>query len=181
MTNKQKINAWDISFFNKEEQKNTPERIKRFHEELASKREFTFTCFDNEQGYNDIILLRNIRFSSFCSHHDLQFSGVVHVGYIPKKDGKICGISKLARAVDKFAAQPQIQERMTHQIAEFIVEQLQPDGVMVVLIASHTCMTERGVRKYGAEMVTSAIRGIFRDEPATVSEFLRLIQLNSEV
>jgi len=166
---------WDIEDFDEESKQNTPDRIKRFMQELKDKQEFKFTVFDNEEQYNDMVILKNIRFMSFCSHHLLPFTGIAHVGYIPDPNGKICGLSKLARTVDKFASKPQLQERMTCEIADFLIEKLAPQGVMVVVKATHMCMSERGVSKPNAVMVTSAVRGFFKEKPEVRQEFLRLI------
>jgi len=111
-----------------------------------------------------------------CEHHLLPFYGVAHVGYIPGVNGKVVGISKLARVVEIFAKRPQLQERMTQQIADTIFEALQPDGVGVVIRAEHLCMIMRGIKKPGANVITSAVRGTFRSKAATRSEFLSLIQ-----
>lgn len=158
--------------FNEEELKNTPKRYEGFLEEWAGNSNFKFTVFDNP-GYDQMIVLKNIDFSSLCSHHLLPFHGVAHVGYIP--DLKICGISKLARVIDKFASRPQIQERMTQEIADFIDEKLQPKGVMVIVSAQHDCMRIRGVKKQNSHMVTSAIKGEFRKNEAR-NEFLKLVE-----
>lgn len=166
---------WSNKLFNKEELKNTPERIRRFQEEWKKNKKFKFTTFKNP-GYNDMIILKDIDFASLCSHHLLPFIGKAHIGYIPSKNGRICGISKLARTVDKFASKPQIQEKMTKEIADFLVKKLSPDGVIVVIEAQHQCMTIRGVKKSNAKMITSAVRGTFKENPETREEFLRLIK-----
>jgi GTP cyclohydrolase I len=121
-----------------------------------------------------MVILRDITFYSMCEHHFLPFHGRAHVGYIP--DGKVVGISKLARVVEVFAKRPQLQERLTSQIAEAIVDALNPDGVAVVVEAEHLCMTMRGVRKPGSQMVTSAMRGQFKQGSLTRSEFLALVR-----
>lgn len=159
------------SLFTEEELKNTPARYQGFLNEWATNGEFKFTVFPNP-GYDQIIILKEIDFSSLCSHHLLPFHGVAHVGYIP--DDKICGISKLARVVDKFASCPQVQEKMTQQIADFIDEKLAPKGVMVVLEAQHDCMRIRGVKKQNSLMVTSSMKGLFQ-KPEVRTEFLKLI------
>jgi len=161
----------DDSLFNEEELQNTPSRYEGFLEEWASNNQFKFTTFDNP-GYNQMVILKDIDFSSLCSHHLLPFHGVAHIGYIP--GSKICGISKLARVVDKFASRPQIQERMTQEIADFIEMELQPAGVMVVVSAQHDCMRIRGVKKQNSQMVTSAIKGEFC-KAETRNEFLKLL------
>jgi len=128
-----------------------------------------------EEGHHEMIVLRDIPFYSMCEHHLLPFYGVAHVGYIPSEDGRVVGVSKLARVVEICARRPQLQERMTRQIADAIFEALHPDGVAVVVRAEHLCMTMRGIKKPGANVVTSAVRGTFRSKIATRSEFLSLI------
>lgn len=162
----------DDSLFNEEELNNTPSRYEGFLNEWAGNNYFKFTTFENP-GYDQMVILKDIDFSSLCSHHLLPFHGVAHVGYIPGE--KICGISKLARVVDKFASRPQIQERMTQEIADFIQSELQPKGVMVVVSAQHDCMRIRGVKKQNSNMVTSAIKGEF-SKPETRNEFLKLLE-----
>lgn len=125
-----------------------------------------------EDEHNEMVVLRDIPFYSICEHHLLPFHGVAHVGYLP--DGRLVGISKLARVVEAFAKRPQLQERLTGQIADCIMDVLQPLGVGVIVAAEHLCMTMRGVRKPGSRMVTSAMRGQFRKRPATRAEFLAL-------
>lgn len=159
--------------FGEEELTNTPDRIRRFLKEWENNDKFKFTVFDNP-GYDQIIILKNIDFASVCSHHLLPFLGKAHIGYIPGK--KICGISKLARVVDKFASRPQIQERLTQQIADFIIDELDPIGVMVVIEAHHQCMGIRGVKKANAVMVTSAIKGLFKEDGKARAEFMELIR-----
>jgi len=159
------------SLFNDEELNNTPRRYEGFLNEWAGNNEFKFTTFENP-GYDQMVILKDIDFSSLCSHHLLPFHGVAHVGYIP--GDKICGISKLARVVDKFASRPQIQERMTQEIANFIDAELNPAGVMVVVSAQHDCMRIRGVKKQSSSMVTSAMKGEFKKQE-TRYEFLKLI------
>ena len=129
-----------------------------------------------EEGHREMVILRNIPFYSMCEHHLLPFYGVAHVGYIPNALGRIVGISKLARVVDTYAKRPQLQERMTTQIADTIMEVLKPDGVAVVLEAEHLCMTMRGIEKPGSNVVTSATRGTFRSRAVTRSEFLSLVR-----
>lgn len=127
-----------------------------------------------EVAHDEMVILRNIPFYSMCEHHFLPFHGEAHVGYIP--DGRVVGISKLARVVEGFARRPQLQERLTSQIAEAIMEALEPDGVACVIEAEHLCMTMRGVQKPGSRMITSAMRGTFRESSVTRSEFLSLVR-----
>ncbi len=126
-----------------------------------------------DEGHDEMVILRDIPFYSMCEHHFLPFYGVAHVGYLP--DGKIVGLSKLARAVESFARRPQVQERLTSQIADTIEEVVGAKGVGVVIEAEHLCMTARGIRKPGSRMVTSAMRGAFRQNPNTRQEFMNLI------
>lgn len=126
--------------------------------------------FDETAGYDEIITLRDIPFHSFCEHHLAPITGFVHIGYLPK--GRVVGISKLARVVDTFACRLQIQERLTAQIADVIQKVLRPEGVAVVIKATHGCMTTRGVLKHGSGMVTSRMIGCFRDSAATRNEFM---------
>ncbi len=127
-----------------------------------------------EEDQQEMVIMRDLPFYSLCEHHLLPFFGTAHVGYIPR--GKVVGISKLARAVDIFARRPQVQERLTSQIADAIMKALAPEGVAVVMRAEHLCMAMRGVRKPGTSVVTSATRGQFREGPATRAEFLNLLQ-----
>jgi GTP cyclohydrolase I len=129
-----------------------------------------------EVGHREMVILRDIPFYSMCEHHLLPFYGVAHVGYIPNEEGRVVGVSKLARVVDIFAKRLQLQERMTSQIADVICEALQPDGVAVVIQAEHLCMTMRGIKKPGSNVITSATRGLFRSRAATRAEFLSLVQ-----
>ncbi len=131
-----------------------------------------------ELGHREMIILKDIPFYSMCEHHLLPFYGVVHIGYIPNKEGRVVGISKLARVVEIIAKRPQIQERMATEIADAIVSGLKPDGVAVVIQAEHLCMIMRGIKKPGASVITSALRGNFRRRAASRAEFLSLIQGN---
>jgi len=154
----------------------TPERVARMYAELLSgsyedPKEHLQSVFT--ESYDEIVLLRDISFYSICEHHLLPFIGSAHVAYLPK--GKILGVSKLARIVDCFARRLQTQERLTYQIADFLMDSLKPQGVAVVLEASHSCMTIRGIKKPGSTMVTSALRGIFRRDPKSRSEILSLM------
>jgi len=132
-------------------------------------------CVTFNEGHQEMVLVRDIPLYSVCEHHLLPFLGQAHVAYIPGKHGRICGLSKLARVVDVFAKRPQVQERLTSQIADTIVEHLDPVGVIVVIEAEHLCMSMRGVRKPGSETVTSAVRGIFERNAATRAEAMSLI------
>lgn len=125
-------------------------------------------------GHQEMIILKDIPFYSMCEHHFLPFHGVAHIGYIPK--GRVAGISKIARVVETLARRPQMQERLTSQIADTLMEGLTPIGVAVVIEAEHLCMTMRGVKKPGSRMVTSANRGTFRRDPATRAEFFALVR-----
>lgn len=139
--------------------------------------EYLERTFEEVDGYDELIVLRDIRFESFCEHHMAPIIGRAHVGYVP--DGKVVGISKLARVVDAFAHRFQVQEKMTAQIATCISEVLHPRGVGVVVDAVHQCMTTRGVHKRGVSMVTSQMLGAFRDDARTRAEFLRFIDIDS--
>jgi GTP cyclohydrolase IA len=157
----------------------TPQRIAEMYCELFRGMEVDATAelaVGFEEGHREMVILRNIPFYSVCEHHLLPFYGVAHVGYIPNKDGRVVGISKLARVVDTYAKRLQLQERMTTQIADTILEALKPDGVAVVIEAEHLCMTMRGIEKPGSNVVTSATRGTFRSRAATRAEFLSLVR-----
>jgi GTP cyclohydrolase I len=142
--------------------------------ELLTPQPFRATTFANEEGYDELVLVRSIPFHSLCMHHMLPFHGVAHIGYLP--DERIVGLSKLARVVELFARDLQVQERLTTQVADWIQEQLAPKGVGVVLEAEHLCMSLRGVQKFGATTVTSALLGQVRDDPRTRQEFLALTE-----
>lgn len=129
--------------------------------------------FEEVEGYDEMVVLRDIRFESYCEHHLAPIIGRAHVGYMP--DSRVVGISKLARVVDSFAKRLQVQEKMTAQIANAIRDVLEPKGVAVVLEGEHQCMSTRGVHKHGVSMVTSTMYGVFRDDPATRREFLTMI------
>lgn len=156
----------------------TPARVARMYEEVLGgleedpSRHFDVT-FD--EGHEEIVLVGDIPFFSMCEHHLAPFFGKAHVAYIPGADGRICGISKLARLVDGFAKRPQVQERLTGQIADTLVEALHPAGVIVVLEAEHLCMSMRGVKKPGAKTTTRAVRGCFETDPSARAEALSLI------
>ncbi len=154
----------------------TPQRVARTYAELFSglqtdpasllKTRFTET-------YDELVVLKDIPFNSMCEHHLMPFEGRAHVAYLP--DGQVVGISKLARVVDAFAHRPQVQERLTSQIADTIMAAIQPKGVAVVMRATHTCMTCRGIKKAGSLMITSAVRGRCRSDPRTRSEVMALL------
>jgi len=129
-----------------------------------------------ELGHREMVILRDVPFYSMCEHHLLPFYGTVHIGYIPDVSGRVVGISKLARVVEIIARRPQIQERMTTEIADAILDGLKPDGVAVVVQAEHLCMIMRGIKKPGSNVITSALRGAFRRKPASRAEFFSLIQ-----
>jgi GTP cyclohydrolase I len=150
----------------------TPARVAASYAELLAPREFDLTTFSNEEGYDEMVLARDIAFATLCEHHLLPFVGVAHVAYMP--DDRILGLSKLARVVELFARRLQVQERLTKQVASWLQDNLQPKGVGVVLEAEHMCMSIRGVRATGAKTVTSALYGSIRDDPRTRSEFLSL-------
>ncbi len=158
--------------------RDTPARVARMYEEVFAgigedpARHFE-TTFD--EGHDGIVLVRDISFCSLCEHHLVPFFGSAHVAYLPAADGRICGLSKLVRLVETFARRPQVQERLTTQIADTLVEQLQPRGVIVMIEAEHMCMSMRGVKKPGAKTVTSVVRGAFERNKATRSEALSMI------
>lgn len=150
----------------------TPGRVARMYAELLTPESFALTTFPNEEGYDELVIARNIPFHSLCEHHLLPFHGVAHVAYLP--DERILGLSKLARVVDQFARRLQVQERLTRQVSDWLQEHLQPRGVGVVLEAEHLCMSLRGVSKPGVTTVTSALHGLVRSDPRTRDEFLAL-------
>jgi len=156
--------------------KDTPHRVAKMYCELfkgikEDPTEHTKKIF--HENYNEIVVLRDISFSSTCEHHLMPFTGTAHIAYLP--DTSIIGLSKLARILDCFARRPQVQERLTNQVADFMMDSLKPKGVAVVIEATHTCMTVRGVRKPGSVMVTSALRGSFIKDQRTRAEVLSLI------
>jgi GTP cyclohydrolase I len=150
----------------------TPRRMAAAYAELLTPEPFNLTTFPNDEGYDELVVVRDIPFQSLCMHHVLPFYGVAHVAYLPAE--RILGLSKLARVVELFARDLQLQERLTTQIAACLHAQLQPKGVGVVLEAEHLCMSLRGVQKAGAKTVTSALHGLVRDDPRTRAEFLSL-------
>lgn len=157
----------------------TPGRVARMYEEIFSgmgQDAAEHFCVTFNEGHQEMVLVRDIPLYSVCEHHLLPFLGRAHVAYIPGEHGRICGLSKLARVVDVFAKRPQVQERMTSQIADTIVGHLEPQGVLVVIEAEHLCMSMRGVQKPGAVTTTSAVRGIFARNPATRAEAMSLIK-----
>jgi GTP cyclohydrolase I len=155
----------------------TPDRVARMYAEVFSglhtdpkqylKKHFT-------QKYDEMVLVRDIRYESFCEHHLLPFTGVAHVAYIP--DGRVIGLSKIPRVIDALARRPQLQERLTEELADLLMSELGAKGVAVIMQGSHSCMTIRGVHKPGASFITSAMRGLFKDRLATRSVVLALIQ-----
>jgi GTP cyclohydrolase I len=156
----------------------TPARVARAYAETfgglgQDPSEVLSTAFDED--HDELVLVKDIPMFSTCEHHLVPFHGVAHVGYIPGEDGRVTGLSKLARLVDIYARRPQVQERMTSQIADALNDVLKPRGVLVVIEAEHLCMAMRGIRKPGATTVTSAVRGIFRDNAPTRSEAMSLI------
>ena len=161
--------------------RDTPVRVAKMYAELLAgmnhdPKEHLKSVF--REDYDEIVLLRDIPFYSICEHHLMPFIGKAHVAYLP--DGQVLGVSKLARIVDCFARRLQVQERLTVQIADFLMDNLKPKGVAVVLEASHSCMTIRGIRKPNSAMVTSALRGIFKRDLRSRSEVLSLMHVNSE-
>ncbi len=150
----------------------TPGRMVRAFAELLTPRDFTLTTFPNDENYDELVVARRIPFTSVCEHHMLPFTGVAAVGYLP--GGRILGLSKLARVVELFARRPQVQERLTTQVARWLDTHLSPNGVGVVIDAEHSCMTLRGVEAHGASTVTSALLGAVRSDPLTRQEFLNL-------
>jgi GTP cyclohydrolase IA len=159
----------------------TPNRVARSYIELmeglrVDPKVHLRTVF--HERYQEVVLLRDIQFHSLCEHHLLPFTGRAHVAYLP--DGKVVGLSKLARLVDGYARRPQVQERLTTQIVEALMEELKPLGAACVIEAVHTCMTIRGVKKHGSTMVTSELRGIFKEHPASRAEILSLMYGTAE-
>jgi GTP cyclohydrolase I len=150
----------------------TPARMARAYAELFDAQPLRLTTFPNDEGYDELVLARAIPFQTVCEHHLLPFSGVAHVGYLPGQ--RILGLSKLARTVEHFARRPQVQERLTKQVADWLYTQLQPRGVGVVIEADHTCMTLRGVQATGSRTVTSTLLGTLREDPRSRQEFFAL-------
>jgi len=160
----------------------TPRRVAEMYGEL-----FSGMCRDPREelkvgyeiGHRELVILKDIPFYSMCEHHLLPFYGVVHIGYIPNTEGRVVGISKLARVVECLSRRPQIQERMATQIADAINDALKPEGVAVVIQAEHLCMVMRGIKKPGSSVITSALRGAFRKRAAARAEFFSLIRENN--
>jgi GTP cyclohydrolase I len=150
----------------------TPRRVADAYAELLTPRDFHLTTFPNDEGYDELVLARSIPLRSLCEHHLLPFHGVAHVGYLPGE--RILGLSKLARVVELFARDLQVQERLTKQIADWLQEHLAPKGVGVVLEAEHLCMSIRGVQASGSRTVTSALHGVLRADPRSRQEFFAL-------
>ena len=156
----------------------TPDRVARAYAETFAglwqdPAEVLSTTFDED--HDEMVLVKDIPMYSTCEHHLVPFHGVAHIGYIPGLDGRVTGLSKLARLVEVYARRPQVQERMTRQIADALYDVLKPRGVIVVIEAEHLCMAMRGIRKPGSSTVTSAVRGIFRENAATRSEAMSLV------
>ena len=161
---------------NRDGLRNTADRVARMYTEVfqglyQDPRDHVTVFFDEQ--HDEMVLVKDIPFYSMCEHHFLPFQGQAHVAYIPS--GKVLGLSKIARVVEAFAQRPQVQERLTSQIADLLTEELDALGVAVVMEASHTCMTMRGVKKPGSSMMTSAMRGSFKTDQATRNEFMSLI------
>ncbi len=152
----------------------TPRRMAAAYAELLTPVPFVATTFPNDEGYDELVVARDIPFHSLCMHHLLPFHGVAHVAYLPGE--RIVGLSKLARVVESFSRDLQVQERLTMQVAGWLEETLRPRGVGVVFEAEHACMALRGVRKPGTRAVTSALRGLLRDDARTRNEFLALVR-----
>lgn len=151
----------------------TPRRVASAYAELLTPQPFNLTTFANDEGYDELVLARDIPFQSLCEHHLLPFHGVAHVGYLPGE--RIVGLSKLARVLERFARRLQVQERLTKQVADYLDSLLHPAGVGVVIEAEHQCMSLRGVRAHGSRTLTSALHGHLRRDPAARQEFFALV------
>jgi GTP cyclohydrolase IA len=151
----------------------SPRRMAEAYLELLSPRDFEMTTFPNDEGYDELVLVKELPVQSVCEHHLLPFLGVAHVAYLPGE--RILGLSKIARVVEHFARRPQVQERLTQQVADWLDQELRPKGVGVVVEAEHTCMTLRGVRAAGATTRTSAVTGALRENGATRAEFFAVL------
>jgi len=156
----------------------TPGRMARAYAEMFGPRPFDLTTFPNEEGYDELVVARSIPVQSVCEHHLLPFLGVAHVAYLP--GNRVLGLSKLARVVEMFARRPQVQERLTQQVADWLQANLAPRGVGVVVAAEHLCMTVRGVRATGTSTITSALHGQLRTDAATRAEFFSLAMTRPE-
>src|SRR5690349_15254896 len=152
----------------------TPRRMAEAYAAMLSPRPFEVTTFPNDEAYDELVVVRSIPVQSVCEHHFLPFTGVAHVGYLPGR--RIVGLSKLARVVELFARCPQVQERLTQQVADWVEDHLEPKGVGVVIEAEHACMTLRGVHVAGTTTSTSAMRGALRENPASRAEFLASVR-----
>jgi GTP cyclohydrolase I len=150
----------------------TPRRVAESFTEMLTPREFDLTTFPNDENYDELVLARSIPVQSLCEHHMLPFTGVAHVGYLPGE--RILGLSKLARVVELFARDLQVQERLTVQVANWLQEHLAPKGVGVVIEAEHMCMSLRGVQARGSRTITSSVQGVLREDPASRQEFFML-------
>lgn len=159
-----------------ESMRDTPRRMAKAYADLFTPRPFDLTTFPNDEGYDELVLARSIPLRSVCEHHLLPFTGIAHVDYLPGE--RILGLSKLARITEHFARRPQVQERLTKQIADWLSEQLQPKGVGVVIEAEHTCMTLRGVQAVGSTTVTSTLLGTLRNDARSRQEFFSLTGVN---
>ena len=155
-----------------EHTRETPRRVAAAYAEMLTPRAFSPTTFPNDEGYDELVLARDIPFHSLCQHHMLPFKGVAHVGYLP--GDRIIGLSKLARVDELFARDLQVQERLTKQVADWLQEQLSPKGVGVVLEAEHLCMSLRGVQAEGSRTITSALHGLLREDARSRAEFFAL-------
>jgi GTP cyclohydrolase IA len=155
-----------------ESRRDTPRRMAAAYAEMFTPRPFDLTTFPNDEGYDELVVARSLPVASVCEHHLLPFVGVAHVGYLPGE--RVLGLSKLARVVEMFARRPQVQERLTQQVTDWLADNLAPRGVGVVIEAEHLCMTVRGVRAAGATTLTSALHGQLRDDAAARAEFFAL-------
>jgi GTP cyclohydrolase I len=160
-----------------EHTRDTPRRVAAAYAELLTPRSFNLTTFPNDEGYDELVVARDIPVHSLCQHHLLPFSGVAHVGYLPGK--RILGLSKLARVVELFARDLQVQERLTKQVADWIQQHLQPNGLGVVIEAEHSCMSLRGVQARGSTTVTSTLHGLLRTDASSRAEFFALTRARS--
>ena len=153
--------------------RDTPRRVADAYHELLTPRSFNLTTFENDEGYDELVLARDLPFVSLCEHHLLPFVGHAHVGYLP--DTRILGLSKLARVVELFSRSLQVQERLTQQVANWLRDNLAPKGVGVVVEAEHQCMSLRGAAATGSRTITSALHGVLRDDPRSRAEFFALV------